>query len=825
MEGESGTAFRSRANLSSLPCWDHLTASLDAIRSLEDCSSMKTYPLAPNPGIQVKDTLIPLPLSEGATATIKEHSEQAAIGGESPSATDTHSPNVWALSSDQFDLLNPTWPSFLNTILDDVRTQLSIAGPVDAKLHKLILYDPGSFFQPRNDEQREEPKIAKLFIRLPSAHRGGQVRLSHVGQHRTYDIGELSVFETTALAWSSNVTPDLGEVVSGHLLVLSYDITSRLGWQNSTESFDQQVDNIDHALLQCCRQLPDFSTRSYLLDHKYLHTELSFSQLKGRDRPVCESLRRSCSQHGLYLFLGHCGNRIDRGSDGDAKKARPHLFSLNTLDGEEIAMYRSLSEDQLLNDSCHEGRRTEEFEPIWWTGPDTNKHYETAIIICPRLHLVSYLELSAGSKWSDIVTMMMNDLDNDSDSNVFLRDSLGVLEKILNGGHADSLRPDVLQWAWREKYLGLYAKLVLKSMQLPNNRPDMNAIAQIINNDILEETAVSRIIQWDKFFVGTIGQIKSLDAFLTNLVAVRNAIRPDLQPFFKAWQLVIQKYALDNKETLGMEDEKFITQLVMQSPEGSAWVSRSLIPVLRERGDKTLIRFLAEKLLSNNQPEKPTNAREIAGRILLGTNWKAALGSTDICAGHCGTVAIDFLRLLGGSLRADCKNMGIGLLDASWNALAAQHTAPNNLPLTRNGSNIAVFLESLARDLQGYNVPYLRSTREMFKLLIRQYMHVAVPLSPKKFPGQKYEEFEHAVDIYKKELLDFERPFKRLRLSYIKELLGEGDYRELVMLERVENSEGSKEIATVKEEVGLKRLADKAWTTGMKLPAKIRKKT
>ncbi len=95
----------------------------------------------------------------------------------------------------------------------------------------------------------------------------------------------------------------------------------------------------------------------------------------------------------------------------------------------------------------------------------------------------------------------MNDLDNDSDSNVFLRDSLGVLEKILNGGHADSLRPDVLQWAWREKYLGLYAKLVLKSMQLPNNRPDMNAIAQIINNDILEETAVSRIIQWDKLYV------------------------------------------------------------------------------------------------------------------------------------------------------------------------------------------------------------------------------------------------------------------------------------------------------------------------------------
>ncbi|KAI1304807.1 hypothetical protein F5Y03DRAFT_406786 [Xylaria venustula] len=823
MEGRSGSDTSSRRQGSSLSCWEHLTASLDAMKGLDDYSSMKPYPSAPFPGLRVKNTLISPPLSNSAATFIKKLAKQATVGDESQKAINVNHHVAWELSTDQFDILNPAWPSFLDTILDDIRPKLGITGTVVARLRKLVLCEQGSHFKSSTDSAEEESKVAELLICLPSMQEGGRLQLSQDCQYHRFDLGKLPQFATAALSWPSGVTYELGEIDSGHLLVLSYSLVRGDDWKESKEFLATQADPIDHALLQCRRQFPEYLARVYLLDHKYLQTELALPKLKGRDRAICESLKRLCSQHGLYLFLGHCGNRVDTGCENDTAKARLFLASLNTLDGTEVAMHRSLSEDQTLNSLRDKSGRIAEFKLTCGTQRELDKGYDTAIIICQRLRLVSYLKSFGSTNWPDIVTMVMDDLDTDSDSNIFLRDSLVVLEDIVNGRLCCKLRPDVIQWAWKRKYLGLYFKLVRAAMQDADHSPDMSIIAKIINDDNLEGETMSSA-QWDNYFGDHISRIRSLEVFSANLDAIKDSIRPDLRLSFQEWQLLRQKHALDHKETLGAEDEGFIRRLVLGSPEN--WVSRRLIPALKERGKKTLIRSLVTDLLSNDGAVKQPYNKDLASKILQSTGSKAALELSDFqppAPGRRQTGAESFLRLISNCLKADLVSLGAELLEASWAEISAQHTSPNDFPLMQNRSSVADFLKLLGWELSNKRLPTVRPVRNMFKLFIHRYMHVAIPLYPKKLPGLD-NIFERDVEAYKQELLNFERPFKGLRTRYIQVLLHDADYRELVMLENVKDSEGSKKLATFATNAGQKRYADETETAGQKMMAKRTRK-
>ncbi|RYC63472.1 hypothetical protein CHU98_g2744 [Xylaria longipes] len=68
-------------------------------------------------------------------------------------------------------------------------------------------------------------------------------------------------------------------------------------------------------------------------------------------------------------------------------------------------------------------------------------------------------------------------------------------------------------------------------------------------------------------------------------------------------------------------------------------------------------------------------------------------------------------------------------------------------------------------------------------------------------------EFEEDLQEYNREVAEFERPFLALRHEYMKGLLGDAVYRELVMLEGVRDSEGAKQLASAAV-TGTKRGAD-----------------
>ncbi|KAJ3568244.1 hypothetical protein NPX13_g6487 [Xylaria arbuscula] len=789
-------------------CWDHLARTLNNIKSIGDFAAMRRYQHAPNPVLQVGDDIIPLPLHDRDAQSIKKLARQAPFGKGNQTIVDVSVRRTWELSVDNFSLKNPSWSSFLDKILKNVCENLGIVESIDAQPHKLLLYEQGSFFMPHKDSQKVEGMIATLAVCLPSQHEGGEVHLSHAGQKRTFDTSEASLFDTTALAWFSDVTHEVRKVVSGYRLVLTYNIIHRSGSKLSASAFDQQLETVDGALSQCRLQSDKFLRRIYPLDHKYSRAGLSLRDLKGRDRAVCQSLYKLCSRHGFYLLLSHMTRQDSNYPDeygGENDEVDLSLDVINGPDGAELAKEIMFLEDELIVDP-YSNRTEDAFEESEHLGneesPEIFKYYDTAAIICPKTAITSYLHLKENVNAINMMLMVMHDNEENPNAIGAPGDSLTVLEKIVespplrlyhNYNHSRSrvIYERMIEWAWERNYQTLYFKSVLSSMTNRAGSKGMETVAKIINADT-SEADDKAAINWDKYFGAAIDEVQSLTCLDKSLAEVGNAIVEGLKPSFSTWKSSVVQDKFSSKTCLGIEDEKVIISRL----DNTDWVTDCLIPALSERGTKRLITRLVQGLLENKPEETQTNATETASKVLQSTYSKVALDTTDFDHDYFEyTSANKFIGLLARSLTHGLKSNARQLLDATWTNIDETHKDTGSTSLKRPKQMIPSLLHSLGRLLREHEVSYLDSTRQLFSFLICRYMCQG-------------KEFEQDLKAYKDEVTAFERPFVELRNEYMKGLLGDVVYRELIMLEGIEGSKGAQQLASAAATAGTKRAAD-----------------
>lgn len=110
---------------------------------------------ASNPGLFVKGLgKVGLPLSERDAADLSRESHEAPFGKGSETFVYETVRKTWELNPCQFELRNPAWPSTLHEAVGKVAQELGVlngASSIRAELHKLLLYEPGAFF----DKHRE----------------------------------------------------------------------------------------------------------------------------------------------------------------------------------------------------------------------------------------------------------------------------------------------------------------------------------------------------------------------------------------------------------------------------------------------------------------------------------------------------------------------------------------------------------------------------------------------------------------------------------------------------------------------------------------------
>ncbi|KAI0544998.1 hypothetical protein F4679DRAFT_600038 [Xylaria curta] len=843
------------SSCSSPPCWDLLRNALDRIQSTGDFAAMKRYQLAPNPVLRVGDEIIPLPLTNHGVELIRKFGRQAPFGKGSRTVVDLAVRKTWELSVNECGVKNPAWNSFIETIMQDVCFgELGMVGRITAKFHKVLLYEPGSFFTAHKDSQKEDGMIATLVICLPSEYTGGEVHLSHAGQHRTFNTSESSLFHTTALAWYSDVTHEV-KVVSGHRLVLTYNIVHEAGSKYSAGAFDQQLDMINSALIQCRLHDLHFARRLYPLDHKYSRAGLSLRDLKGRDYAVCQSLYKLCSQNGFYLLLSHMTKVNSKDPDGyeEQDEVEMTLDIINGPNGDTLAERIVFNEGQLIKDPYYGNRAEDSFEESEHLGneesPEIYRYHDSAAIICPKNHLATYLHLNC-INMENMMLIAMRDIEENPNAP---GNSLAVLESIAKCKRTRAKIPRIyttmIEWAWEHEYQGLYTISVLFSVS-HYLEVGMKTVARIINAGTKNKTAV----QWNKYLGGIIDGISSLTTLDQCLTTIGDTIIDDLKPKFSRWKISTERKRFDSKAILDTSDEGFLISRLNTSD----WLTNYIVPALSARGDKNIIRSVVKKLLENGPEAIQTNTMDAASQIMQSTCSRIALDpSLDFDGSRfSGTPASYFLDVLERSLVHGLKSIATNLLDATWTNINACHEGKNPTPLGSHKEMIECFLHRLGRILQDHKVSHLDSTQQVFTFLICRYLYVNAPSYPKELPGWSHKprgcgckdcnklddflraedvsefeiqeslfhisarlpssifnwdrdyqtkilkvsklqgkEFEEDVRTYNSKVAEFEKRFEKLRNEYMKELLSDV-YRELVMLERVRGSKGAKELAS-----------------------------
>ncbi|GAQ81048.1 hypothetical protein KFL_000690260 [Klebsormidium nitens] len=95
---------------------------------------------------------------------------------------------------------------------------------IRTELHKLNVYRAGDFFKAHVDTPRGPQMFGSLIICLPSAHNGGNLRISHGKKNVNIDWSEKSEDHIQWVALYSDCEHEVKEVLGGYRVTLTYNL-------------------------------------------------------------------------------------------------------------------------------------------------------------------------------------------------------------------------------------------------------------------------------------------------------------------------------------------------------------------------------------------------------------------------------------------------------------------------------------------------------------------------------------------------------------------------------------------------------------------------
>jgi hypothetical protein len=175
---------------------------------------------------------------------------------------------------------------------------------------------------PSHSTEKAPGMFATLVIILPSEFTGGEIHLSHDDEDMVFDNAKDSAFETTSLAWYTDVTHEVKEITSGYRLALSYHLI------NTSPGISPPHLPSDHSSLQRLREI--FSKWSndeypspkvneavaYAFTYEYSSPSLQEAIFKGKDQHIASILKHVGDKEGVLVLMGWLNVHVE-GSTGD----------------------------------------------------------------------------------------------------------------------------------------------------------------------------------------------------------------------------------------------------------------------------------------------------------------------------------------------------------------------------------------------------------------------------------------------------------------------------------------------------------------------------
>jgi hypothetical protein len=154
--------------------------------------------------------------------------------------------------------------------------------------------------------EKQDGMFATIVIVLPSRFTGGAAHLSHGSLSTVYDCSVNSEFQTTVLAWYTDVTHEIKPITSGHRLALSFNLIHTTQALRPALSANADLAVALRRILKAWVRDEGNCTPDklvYLLDHTYSQANLCASALKGVDAHKVAMLDALAMKLGFRMGL------------------------------------------------------------------------------------------------------------------------------------------------------------------------------------------------------------------------------------------------------------------------------------------------------------------------------------------------------------------------------------------------------------------------------------------------------------------------------------------------------------------------------------------
>ena len=289
--------------------------------------------LAALPRLRVQGAgALSFPVPEDQIRALIGAAEPAPYGKGTETVVDRSVRNCWQIGPERVRLAGAAWPETFADILETAAVGLGCAPDrVDARLHRLLIYEPGGFFAPHRDTEKADGMIATLSVSLPTAGAGGELVVRHRDRERTLDMTTGEPSQLTFAAFYADCTHEVRPVTEGHRVSLVFNLCLRPGDDESPREapdYTAQVDGLAERLTEW-RARGGTDKLVWLLEHDYSEAGLSFDGLKNADAAVARVLteaaeRVACEVHAAVVHIEQYGGADyddgDCGWDGEGEE-------------------------------------------------------------------------------------------------------------------------------------------------------------------------------------------------------------------------------------------------------------------------------------------------------------------------------------------------------------------------------------------------------------------------------------------------------------------------------------------------------------------------
>ena len=296
----------------------------------------------PMPKLEVENIgVLSFPVSEAQIRALINTAERAPYGKGTDTLVDTTVRDCWQIDGMSIDMGGAMWDDTFSRILDEAATGLGCPGErLEAKLYKLLIYEPGGFFAAHRDTEKADGMIATLTISLPTVSVGGELSVRHQDREVVIDMNAEEPSELVFAAFYADCTHETKPVRKGHRLSLVFNLCLH---HDDTETPRQAPDHIDEveSIVQQLVHWRDNEQSSdklvWLLEHDYSEAGLSFDTLKNTDDAWARVLgmatdRAECEMYAAIVHIEEQGEALY--PDGDYVDS--WHWHENEVDGMEI---------------------------------------------------------------------------------------------------------------------------------------------------------------------------------------------------------------------------------------------------------------------------------------------------------------------------------------------------------------------------------------------------------------------------------------------------------------------------------------------------------